>query len=677
MEALTDNGCRYGACKSTTNSDDWTCVYASSFCVGDSIFRTASEVSGSGRTCQCKDLLSFPSLIGVCDSNGVLSPMAIPSDCSNGTPFCAARAAEEDEPSVFPGDPDIPFTACDLPCFHGNGHMGAIPEDTYQTCEVPSFEWAAISAGNDGSMAGNNVAATVVIVAGEIYGTAEFRGPFTAADPTGSSASATVEHSVPLEDVGRPWDAAFLWINAQTGEPIRVVSVPNPDTAYVHAFGISPGGDLMAMGGEFAPGTDGMKGTTRTCTVKSFNDGGAVTQCGEDGTTILKPHVTGWPGYIVAANPGDGEIQWMIQAPWLQLSDKELLSGRTLSEHSVLGIQIGSDKSLYVTGFKALVMKEGTDPPAGEPATKYTGIVCKLNGDTGEEIWRKEYPELKYAIKSDLDEADNAFFFAAEMDGSQEQAGELGVTCENPAGGGCSLLIRISTENGALDWVRIAHGFNDRPWESSEVHLGHQNGDAPYVYAAFQEAGVHGPTYLDAGSPYAGCQFDDGTVIPEYDDQFSNIVLDASACAAIGGTFFSRTSESAIPAYAAKTGAHCMGYEATSCLVKFNKKNGLPIWGATKPRISSFIPQSDGITAIGSATNGGSVFDTVNAGGPRGHLDGTSLFSKKQPILLTLTKLTFFLVPLVAFVYGHRLWTKLDIEVVLRWTRYLCGNNSC
>jgi len=611
-----DNGCSYGACGGESEAvSDWTCAYDESFCAESRPFRSAADVEAAGGTCRCTDLLNFPQLIGVCNSMGVMSPMAVADDCKGGSAICPANSD-----GVFStGDTDHPFTACDLPCFHDNGHRGQVLQDTYQGCEFPSFEWATTSSGTAGSMAGgNNILSTVIdgvstiIVAGEIYGDTIFSGPFTNSNPTGIGVT-SFNHSVPLDSARRPWDAAFLWVNAETGEPYRVVSAYNPDTAYVHGFGIGGGpnnNDIMALGGEFAAGNNGMRAETQTCTPMTYNDGGAETRC-EDGMTALKPHETGWPGFIIAADPSTGTIRWMIQAPWLQLSDQELLAGRTLYEHSVLGIRIGSDSSMYVTGFKALTMKEGQNPPAGEPDIKYTGVACKISGTDGSEIWCKDFPELKYAIKSDLEESDNAFYFTGEMTGGQAEGGELGERCENPVGdGGCSLLIRLSTLDGSVEWVRSAHGFYDRPWESSEVHLA-KSSDGPYIYAAFQGAGSHGPTTLDTGTSYAVCRATDGTVVPEYDDQFANMVLDQAACTSAGlGTYHSRTSDFAVPAYAANTRVHCMGYEGDSCLVKYNKHNGLPIWGSTSPRINSFAAQEDGITLVGNDESS-LYFDTV------------------------------------------------------------------
>merc|ERR1711935_1122444 len=112
-------------------------------------------------------------------------------------------------------------------------------------------------------------------------------------------------------------------------------------------------------------------------------------------------------------------------------------------------------------------------------------------------------------------------------------------------------------------------------------------------------------------------------VVPEYDESLSTYVVTQTVCTEQGlGTFFSRTSVDAIPAYAASTGAHCTGSSAASCLAKFNKHNGLPIWGVPKPEIFGLQTQSDGVVAVGSTYSAPPYFDTVQVAGGVGALAG-------------------------------------------------------
>jgi len=123
---------------------------------------------------------------------------------------------------------------------------------------------------------------------------------------------------------------------------------------------------------------------------------------------------------------------------------------------------------------------------------------------------------------------------------------------------------------------------------------------------AFDDAGELGPSYLDTGTPYAGCKVDaSGKKYPEYEVSTKSKV-DQTACTAfcaqrnIGQcTFFSRTSPDAIAAKAAHSGAVCGGYEADSCIVKLHKYTGKPIWATTTVNIRSFQATAEGVIGLG------------------------------------------------------------------------------
>jgi len=79
-------------------------------------------------------------------------------------------------------------------------------------------------------------------------------------------------------------------------------------------------------------------------------------------------------------------------------------------------------------------------------------------------------------------------------------------------------------------------------------------GDRPYIYVAVDDAGKNSKVTLDGGTPYAGCDFDDGYVLPEYKVNLSRVVTEDDC---IGSTFISRTEAAAIPASSANTGTYC------------------------------------------------------------------------------------------------------------------------
>ena len=111
-----------------------------------------------------------------------------------------------------------------------------------------------------------------------------------------------------------------------------------------------------------------------------------------------------------------------------------------------------------------------------------------------------------------------------------------------------------------------------------------------------RRAGRDGASSLDRGTPYAVC-LTGSTKIPEYEISMTKQVT-AADCPA-GSTFIPRTSNEALPARSAATGASCAGLEADSCVMKYHKYSGLPIWGATTVQIRAFDAGADGPLCTG------------------------------------------------------------------------------
>jgi hypothetical protein len=145
-----------------------------------------------------------------------------------------------------------------------------------------------------------------------------------------------------------------------------------------------------------------------------------------------------------------------------------------------------------------------------------------------------------------------------------------------------------------VHWLRTFQG--SPRWsafdQSGDIELA-ADGDGPYVYVAFDDAGENGAVSLDAGTPYAGCKAADGTVTPEYEISTSKLVT-AADCPA-GSTFVARTDVAAIPAANAKTYTLCGNKEAgMACVIKYHKFTGLPVWSRDFPLVAAMVPSPDG-----------------------------------------------------------------------------------
>lgn len=100
------NGCSYPACTPSAlevreSPTEYRCVHDSRFCNEDQIFIPASKVLRSDRTCSCKDILGYPSLIGVCNATSTFLPMVREEDCVGGTPVYESESTDKNWVSIF------------------------------------------------------------------------------------------------------------------------------------------------------------------------------------------------------------------------------------------------------------------------------------------------------------------------------------------------------------------------------------------------------------------------------------------------------------------------------------------------------------------------------------------------------------------------------------------------
>ena len=488
------------------------------------------------------------------------------------------------------------------------------PTGTYQGCEFPPVLSVTASTANTAKFAPRRavVVGGDLIIGGFIEGSATetqqdltIAGPFTAADPSG--ASATYEH----EDIvtSEPGDAGLVMINTATGAPSGMHHIRGAGDDYIYGLSAGgPGGTVLGLGGDF---TGNITAITSSCTPASWPAGETVTcEAGATTLTITPNRTDAYSSHLISMNK-DGSVNW-LRGAWP--SDGENLVG---------GTRVDSAGNVYAVGYFC------KPPVAGEASgTEYcrdcevvcSAIVAKFKADDGSVLWKKEYPELEYASQLDIDEADDALYFSGQMyngAGSTVTSTPMGldIACTEHDSKNCALLARISLTDGATQWVRLVHGTTGHSYRSdAEVHLA-KAADGPYVYVAFNEASMDGPASLDRGSAYAGCLLADGSITPEYDISTTKVIT-AADCPA-GSTFVPRTAANAVAATAAGTGASCAGYDAghTSCLVKFHSYTGKPIWGSVTPQVKAFVPQADGVIAFGAPNHRQSktsaTFDTV------------------------------------------------------------------
>jgi len=644
------NGCAYPACRSDDGS--YRCVHSKNFCTLQEVFVTAPQLEvSSGKSCSCQDILDYPNLVGTCTNSGVNTPMVLETDCTGGgEPLCTNSGFNTYLDKIFlTGDDNNPFTACDIKCAYGVGQSLPPPDNTYQQCATPKFEWTAASTSTKGSMVGNylQVVGDTLYVGGSTLTfdprpsnvknfqqtllDLTLKGPYSASDPTASAMSAVeVLHDIEPYNEYLPYECAVAMFDKNTGAPKKVVSFVGLGTCFVYALasGGPAGAEVIVGAGEdekddLSSGNSVMK--TEVCTPKPPQDDGsegAKTEC-VDGNTILTPDGDADTGYVFYMNQ-DGTFRWFVQ-PWPDLDQTKYDAGSRLSDMPALGVSVDDDGDVYVSGRRCFEDSRGKET--------CSGLLSKLSATDGAVIWEFEFPEADRLMEHVYDSGEKALYISGLIIKTPATKGTLGITCEDaPDGSGCSFLTRISAVDGSVAWTRYAPGTDPREEPSGtlelgygEVHLAHPD-DGNYVYIAYKGVGSLGPTHLHSGTPYSGCKASDGTVTPEFDSVYGgNAVLSQAGCdSANKGTYFSRESEDAMAAITAPTSATCSGYTATHCIAKYHRTTGLPIWGATKPVVYGFSPVSDGILVAGS-NYGPAMFDKVRVSGPEGNLSGNDM----------------------------------------------------
>jgi len=609
----SNNGCSYPAC-----GMEFRCVHDKSFCEQSETFFTASQMQYLGRLCTCEDILNYPKLIGTCYTNGVYSPMLTEDDCVNGTSVCSKDASN----NFLEGDEAHPFTACNLKCDFEKGQAIEVPKDTYKGCSFPKFDWTVASKSEFSSLQANHyeiiddflyVGGTIVPIDvcamnGIIMPLAlcpadstiqnaplQFRhllhGPFSKYDPwsTNGTYLGYIEPG-DTRSMHRMTKCTIAIVNKNTGTPMNLMTLHGTGDCHIDSMdtgGIKEGnkGKVIVASGHYAAGGQ-LKAQTTAAGV---------------GQTILEAHDQADSPFVFLMET-EQRIRWLIQ-PWTKIVNANH------KKVSMSGSSADANGDIYIGGYF-------TESFSANP--NYA-IISKHSGVDGSIIWEKEFLGVTDGLHLVHDSLDGALYVTFEVPKLTEEPGQLGITCDSTSSDVqvCSVLARLSASNGELQWVRYAYGLAGDKSNYGDVKLAHSD-DGPYVYAAFTGVGSFGSSNLKRGTPYSGCMADDGMITTEIDTIFSDLTtpLNPTQCRIHNlGTYFSRTSENAVPVDLDQNLAQCRATDSGQhCLVKYHKLTGRPIWGTVTPLIQDFEPLSNGIIMTGS-TSKRTAFDTVEVSG--------------------------------------------------------------
>jgi len=485
-----------------------------------------------------------------------------------------------------------------------------VPPNTYQqTCELPSFEWAAYGTRLTGRMYTRRAAllGDKLFAAGYLKSTlapnkedfvesdADFgvTGPYTNTNPTGVGAfyvtsdlvSYTTEHGSFAQ-----YEVGVVKIDATTGEPEDVYvyhGEGQDETCGLAAKEISDGKRLLAISGHFVGSLAvGHSDGTETTIYNSNAEGTA--------DFVLHPNAikNGQDdGFVISTDADTGDANWIIAYP------------TSTKDSQTVGVDLDSDGNIYGAGYACNEAVDAT--------VVCNGFVAKFAAADGAIMWEKQYTDLGAAMWIAYDEMDDALYVTGTTTYKGEDSdSKIHQSCNHVT---CAVTMRLSAIDGEMDWVRTVQGsprwnFFD---QTGDIRLANDL-DGPYVYVALDDAGENGVVTLDEGTPYAGCLDENGVLTPEYEVN-PNSVVTAADCPS-GSTFVSRSDANAYPASNATTDAQCgAGADIVdACVIKYHKYTGLPIWGSDIHPVASIVPSSDGqsVMAVGFYYNSNS-FDSV------------------------------------------------------------------
>jgi len=419
-------------------------------------------------------------------------------------------------------------------------------------------------------------------------------GPYTKADPTGASAfsitSDLVSYTTEFGSFAQ-YEVGVVKIDRLTGRPQDVYvyyGEGQDETSGLAAKETTSGRKVLAMSGHFVGSLRGDHSDGTSTTIYNSNAEGT-----ED--YVLHPNAVknGFDdGFVISANADTGDANWIVRYP------------SSTKDAETVGVDIDGDGNIYGSGYAC--------NSADDDEVICDGFVAKFAADDGSITWEKSFTDLGAAMWLVYDESDDALYVTGTTSYKGEAAdAKLHDLCTYDV---CAVTMRLSASDGSVDWMRTLEGsprwnFFD---QTGDIRLA-SNEDGPYVYVALDDAGENGVVTLDGGTSYAGCKGEDGTLTPEYMVN-RNKVVTAEDCPP-ASDFVSRQSDDALPASNAASGAFCgTGHDAVdTCIIKYHKYSGLPIWGSDMPPVASLVPSPDGdsVMAVGFYYPTWGHFDSV------------------------------------------------------------------
>jgi len=342
--------------------------------------------------------------------------------------------------------------------------------------------------------------------------------------------------------------------------------------------GLAVKGGVLAVSGHFTGKLTAKlaDGTSKTIQNSNIAEGAFADNADQfhPNTKDVSGHSGVDDGFVIKASATDGVADWIVRYP------------ESNKDAQIIDVDIDNDGNVYGAGYRC-AQAEGTESKVCD------GVIAQFSKTDGAILWQTILPQLGAAIRMKFDAEDNSLYITGSttFSGFPLKDPKSNSLCNHET---CSVVIRMSATSGTVEWERTLQG-------SARWGVFGQNGgvglagaaDGPYVYVAVDDTGEDAATSLDAGTPYSGCKAADGTITPEYEISQTKVVT-ASDCPQ-NSEFVGRDDNEAFLASEAKTEVSCG--DATmgkSCVMKYHKYTGLPIWSHDAPEVSGLVPSSDG-----------------------------------------------------------------------------------
>jgi len=493
--------------------------------------------------------------------------------------------------------------------------QGEVPTDTYQqTCALPPFEWAAYGTRLTGRMYTRRAAilGESLFAAGYLKSTSDptlenyqslvddfsVTGPYTNSDPSGANADSIavdlVDYTAEFGSFAQ-YEVGVVKINAATGKPEDIYvyyGEGQDETCGLATKETSTGEKVLAISGHFVGSLTADHNDGTNTTIFNSNANGTADY-------VLHPNAVrnGFDdGFVISADAETGDANWLISYP------------KSTKDAQTVGVDIDNEGNVYGAGYSCNLLDNGVDVVCD-------GFVAKFDKTDGSVLWENIMTDLAAGMWIAYDETDGALYVTGTTTHTGKADGSDGKIHQSCSHDTCGVTMRLSASTGAVDWVRTVQGsprwnFFD---QTGDIRLA-SSLDGPYIYVALDDAGENGAVSMDEGTPYAGCLNAEGFT-PEYLIN-ANKVITADDCE-VNSTFVARDAADAFLAVDAATGALCGDGPdtANTCIMKYHKYTGLPVWGTDTPPVASLVPSADGksVTAVGYYwSRSGVTFDSVN-----------------------------------------------------------------